>query len=463
MNTKFVNNLKLLLIILDAILINGIFIFFIYFFRPDILHKTNVEFLYLFIVLNFAWITSTLVCSVYDEKYIISITSFLNCSVRSWVSSLLIFSVIIVYLFNTTLAFMSVIVFLLLIYLSLLTNRLITGYCSKFYRTQYYNSNKVLIVGYNNLSIKLAEQLQADDINKNIIGFCEEENNVFELSKYPILGNVQNAIEICEKYKATEIYSTIMPEHNINIAKLILMAELNCIRFKLVPNLAMYMNMHTEVQHLEEIPIIAQFKEPLQSLNNRISKRTFDIIFSVLVIIFINSWLILLIATLIWIESKSAAIFSQLRTGMNNIPFRILKFTSMRKNKDSNSVQAVKNDKRVTKVGKFLRRTSLDEFPQFFNVLKGDMSIVGPRPHMLKHTDEYSKIIEQYMVRQFLKPGITGWAQVNGHRGETKNIHQMQKRIEYDIWYVENWSLRLDIKVIFLTVINAVKGEKNAY
>lgn len=135
----------------------------------------------------------------------------------------------------------------------------------------------------------------------------------------------------------------------------------------------------------------------------------------------------------------------------------------MRENMMANKEQATKDDKRITRVGKFLRRTSLDEFPQFLNVFIGNMSIVGPRPHMLEHTKEYSKLIGQYMVRQFLKPGITGWAQVNGYRGETKVIEQMQKRVEYDLWYLENWTPWLDLRIIFLTAYNIIRGEKNAY
>jgi putative colanic acid biosynthesis UDP-glucose lipid carrier transferase len=135
----------------------------------------------------------------------------------------------------------------------------------------------------------------------------------------------------------------------------------------------------------------------------------------------------------------------------------------MRVNDHAHLVQATRDDARITRIGRFLRRTSLDEFPQFLNVLMGDMSIVGPRPHMLKHTADYSKIIDEYMIRQFLKPGITGWAQVNGFRGETKTLDQMKKRVEYDLWYMENWSLWLDIKIMFLTVFNTIKGEENAF
>jgi len=135
----------------------------------------------------------------------------------------------------------------------------------------------------------------------------------------------------------------------------------------------------------------------------------------------------------------------------------------MRVNNDAHLRQAKRNDDRLTRIGKFLRRTNLDEFPQFINVLKGEMSIVGPRPHMLRHTEDYSKILSQYMIRQFLKPGITGWAQVNGLRGEISNEDQLRRRIEHDIWYLENWSLWLDIKVIFLTVFKSIQGDKNAF
>ena len=170
-----------------------------------------------------------------------------------------------------------------------------------------------------------------------------------------------------------------------------------------------------------------------------------------------------LIGLLIYLESPGPIFFSQLRSGKGNKSFRLLKFRSMKMNSNADKVQATKNDPRLTKIGKFIRRTSLDEFPQFINVLKGEMSVVGPRPHMLKHTEDYSKIVQQYMVRQFLLPGISGWAQVNGYRGEIHGNEQIIGRVECDIWYSENWSLWLDIRIIFLTVYKILVGEKNAY
>jgi putative colanic acid biosynthesis UDP-glucose lipid carrier transferase len=170
-----------------------------------------------------------------------------------------------------------------------------------------------------------------------------------------------------------------------------------------------------------------------------------------------------LIGLLIWLESRGPVFFIQKRSGRNNKPFDCIKFRSMRISKDAHTKQVTKDDTRITRVGKFLRKTNLDEFPQFLNVLVSQMSVVGPRPHMLKHTEDYSKLLDQYMVRQFLKPGITGSAQINGHRGETRTIDQMEKRVIDDLWYLENWSLWLDTKIILITAFNMIKGEKNAY
>lgn len=175
------------------------------------------------------------------------------------------------------------------------------------------------------------------------------------------------------------------------------------------------------------------------------------------------SWLVPVIGLLIKIESRGPVFFVQKRSGRYNDVFRCLKFRTMTVSDKSDLVQATKGDNRITRVGAFLRKTSLDEFPQFLNVFMGDMSIIGPRPHMLAHTEQYRNLINRYMVRQFVKPGISGWAQVNGYRGETETTELMEKRVEHDIWYMENWSLMLDIRILFLTVINMIRGEERAY
>jgi len=204
-------------------------------------------------------------------------------------------------------------------------------------------------------------------------------------------------------------------------------------------------------------------KEPLSDPKKQILKRTFDIVFSLLVIVFLLSWLIPLVAIIIKIESNESVFFLQKRSGYKNIPFNCIKFRSMASNKQADFQTAKKNDARVTKFGAFMRKTSIDELPQFINVFLGDMSVVGPRPHMLSQTDMYSKITKKYMTRHMVKPGITGWAQVMGARGEIFTDKDMERRIEKDIWYLQNWSFFLDMKIIFLTLYNIVRGDEQAY
>jgi putative colanic acid biosynthesis UDP-glucose lipid carrier transferase len=198
-------------------------------------------------------------------------------------------------------------------------------------------------------------------------------------------------------------------------------------------------------------------------LLNRFFKRLLDIGFSLFIIFFVFIWLFPILAILIKWESKGPIFFKQSRSGQGNKAFMCYKFRSMTVNQDSDTKQATRGDQRITKLGAFMRRTSIDELPQFFNVLIGNMSVVGPRPHMISHTAQYSKLIDKFMVRHFLKPGITGWAQVRGLRGETNTVKSMADRVEADVWYLENWSFPLDIKIIFLTVWNSVKGDKNAF
>src|SRR5690606_10508566 len=214
---------------------------------------------------------------------------------------------------------------------------------------------------------------------------------------------------------------------------------------------------------LGDVPVISIRQEPVYDIEGRFKKRLFDMLFSLLVVVLVLSWLYPLIGMLIKLESRGPIMFKQLRTGRDNKPFWCYKFRSMRVNNESDDRQATRGDSRITTIGAFLRRTSLDELPQFFNVLQGHMSVVGPRPHMLKHTEQYKTIIDHYMTRQFLKPGITGWAQVNGYRGETTEPRLMERRVAHDIWYLENWTTMLDVRIVFLTIINMLVGEKNAF
>ncbi|MDE7135619.1 MAG: exopolysaccharide biosynthesis polyprenyl glycosylphosphotransferase [Muribaculaceae bacterium] len=191
-------------------------------------------------------------------------------------------------------------------------------------------------------------------------------------------------------------------------------------------------------------------------------KRAFDVLFSSVALL-CSPIVFIPVAIAIKLDSPGPVFFRQKRTGYLGNEFYCYKFRTMRVNKNADSVQATKDDARKTKLGNFLRHSSIDELPQFWNVLKGDMSVVGPRPHMLAHTEEYRRLIDQYMVRHLVKPGITGWAQILGYRGATDEIWKMEKRVDSDVWYIEHWSFMLDMKIIVKTLTNAFLGEENAY
>ena len=205
------------------------------------------------------------------------------------------------------------------------------------------------------------------------------------------------------------------------------------------------------------------YRTKLSGKGSQFIKRTFDILVSGIFICLIFPFIYIIVGLLIKGTSKGPIIFKQKRNGLHGKEFWIYKFRSMRENEESDEQQATKEDARKTKIGNFMRRTNIDEIPQFLNVFLGDMSIVGPRPHMVKHTEEYSKQVDNFMIRHWVKPGITGWSQVTGLRGEIKNTDQIAKRVEGDIWYIEHWSFALDIRIIFMTIVNIIKGEKEAY
>jgi putative colanic acid biosynthesis UDP-glucose lipid carrier transferase len=290
--------------------------------------------------------------------------------------------------------------------------------------------------------------------------FDDEPSKVANSESY--LGATSACMDYVRANKVDEIICALPHTEHDTIERLIKDSDKNMVRFKLVPDYSFYQGSlrNQSFSNVQAVPIRV---EPLEDVLNRAAKRLFDIVFASLVIVFILSWLFPIIYFLIKMESPGPVFFVQTRSGLNNVPFNCFKFRSMRVNKESDSVQATKGDSRITKLGAFLRKTSLDELPQFFNVLMGNMSVVGPRPHMLSHTEQYSKLIDQFMVRHFIKPGITGWAQVTGYRGETKKVDEMLGRVEADVWYMENWSFILDLKIILMTVFKSIYGDSKAY
>nr|WP_321233997.1 undecaprenyl-phosphate glucose phosphotransferase [uncultured Psychroserpens sp.] len=275
--------------------------------------------------------------------------------------------------------------------------------------------------------------------------------------------DLNECFEYLKQENVDEIYCSISELTNTQLLQVIDFADNNLKILKFLPDNKEIYAKKLKYEYYDYIPILSLRNIPLDDSFTMIIKRTFDIIFSSLVIIFILSWLTPVVAILIKLESKGPIFFKQSRNGFNYKEFDCYKFRSMTPNKDAHLYQATRGDQRITRVGRFIRKTSIDELPQFFNVLFGDMSVVGPRPHMVSHTNMYAKRIDKFMVRHFVKPGITGLAQVSGFRGEVETDKDIIGRVKYDIFYIENWSLLLDLKIISLTFVNAIKGEDKAY
>ena len=259
-----------------------------------------------------------------------------------------------------------------------------------------------------------------------------------------------------------ELFCSLSHDENEEIIKLIRFCDHNIIHFYYVPRISGNFLLNLQPERLADTTVYTNHHEPLSHPFNWFIKRSFDIVVSFIVCCLMLPF-IPIIAFFIKRQSPGPIFFKQKRTGFNGRTFTCLKFRSMHVNKEADLKQATKDDPRKFPFGNFIRKTNIDEFPQFFNVLKGDMSIVGPRPHMLAHTELYGHIIDKYMVRHFSLPGITGWAQVSGSRGETKELWEMEERIQKDIWYIENWTFWLDIKIILRTAVALLIPDNKAY
>lgn len=279
------------------------------------------------------------------------------------------------------------------------------------------------------------------------------------------LGDVEAAKAYALQNRIDIMYCALPGTQREAITDLMEFCERNTIRFRVIPSAESFIPVvkTSDLEFHGAVPVSKIRREPLERPMARRVKRTFDIVFSLGVIVFIFTWLFPLLAILVKLSSRGPVFFQQKRLGRNNQQFVCWKFRSMRMNDVADSKQATKNDPRVTTVGKFLRKSNLDEMPQFFNVLMGHMSIAGPRPHPIRLNEQYREIIDKYMVRHFVRPGITGWAQVNGLRGETRTPELMEKRVELDVWYLENWSFWLDLKIVVKTVTNMFSKDPNAY
>lgn len=333
----------------------------------------------------------------------------------------------------------------------------------KIYRRRGGNYTRTVIVGCGPSAERLHYEMTHDrGFGYRIEGFfdlyCPPDFKHKELYR----GGLNDLERFVKENRTDEIFYTMSGENHEAVQQTLAVCENHMVKFHYVPQISPYLTRKFRLGAIGQMPVLVVRNNPLEHTVNKVMKRTFDILFSGTFLLF-SPLIFIPIAVAIKISSPGPVFFRQMRTGYKGRDFLCWKFRTMKVNATADSQQATRNDPRKTKLGDFLRRTSLDELPQFINVFLGDMSVVGPRPHMLKHTEDYRKLISKYMVRHLIKPGITGWAQVRGYRGQTEELWQMEKRIEHDIWYIEHWSFMLDLKIIARTVVNAFKKEENAF
>ena len=314
--------------------------------------------------------------------------------------------------------------------------------------------NRAIIVGWNDTAKKLNKLIEYNPtLGYKFIGYVTDD----DFREERIIGKTCELEQLIKEHQVEIVFVTLsLFNESSNSKEYLRLCNRTGVRLRFVPDNQQWFKNSTNMEKVGQLVIINPQEIPLDNFESQFSKRLFDIVFSSLVILLLLSWLTPLLAILIKLNSKGPVFFVQKRTGINNKTFRCLKFRSMKVNNESDMKQAVDGDSRITVLGNFLRKSNIDELPQFFNVFFGQMSIVGPRPHMLKHTDQYSGLIEGYLVRHYIKPGITGYAQVSGYRGETDELWKMERRVQCDMHYLENWNFLWDMKIIVMTLV----GEK---
>jgi len=331
-------------------------------------------------------------------------------------------------------------------------------YLKKYRLLTHNNYRSAVIIGYTPEALNLKKVFETrQDYGYRFHGFFSDKKQGPE-----IVGKIDELKAFVLEKRIDEIYCSLNEISNEKIKELVQFADEFRKTIKFIPDTKEILSKNLKIDYYELFPVLSLQKTQLHDPLVKGFKRAFDIFFSLIVIVCILSWLTPIIGFLILLESRGPIFFKQGRPGLDEKEFFCYKFRSMHQNVNTEQ-EASRNDPRVTRMGRFMRKTSIDELPQFFNVFLGDMSVVGPRPHLWSQNKAYANKIKKYMVRLYVKPGITGLAQVKGFRGEIETDEDMINRIKYDVFYIENWSFVLDIKIIVQTVINIFKGEEKAY
>ena len=426
----------------------------LFFFR-----ELNLNMVYYLLYQTFAWFFIAFIVRFYDVYRFTTPVEIISKLIRQ--AALFLLVVIAFFPFAKTAIFSgkAIAIFMSCSFVIIILFKYFLFYYLKRYRIITQNNfRSAIIIGYTPEAIRLKEVFESrKDYGYRFEGYFSDKKQNSEVK-----GKVEDIKEFVLEKNIDEIYCSLNEISNEKLKELVEFADDNKKQIKFIPDSKEIFSKNLKIDYYELFPVLSLQKTQLHNPTIKGVKRGFDILFSLFVIVFILSWMMPLIAILIKLESKGPIFFKQGRPGLDENEFFCYKFRSMQVN-ETTEREASKNDPRVTKMGRFMRKTSLDELPQFFNVLLGDMSVVGPRPHLWSQNKSYASKIKKYMVRHYVKPGITGLAQVKGYRGEIETDDDMINRIKFDVFYIENWSIVMDIKIIIQTVINIFKGEDKAY
>ena len=434
-------------IILDLVLINSI---------AYLLPINLAEVVLFHLYISAAWIVIALITEFYIIYRYSKVTRVLRLIVRQFFFYFLILYAFIGFFKQPNMSRLALAQYVALVFVTISVLKFLNYYLLMSFREKVKaDLRNVVVIGKNKKTAQLIQMFRdrveyGFEFRKQ---FCPREDGF----------RLQECFDYILENNIDEIYCSVSELHNDEILEFVNFADNNLKTLKFLPDNKNIYTKKLTFEYYDYIPILSLRDIPLHQPFNAFIKRVFDIVFSLIVILGLLIWITPILALLIWLESRGPLFFMQKRTGLDNKEFYCYKFRSMAMNTRADQQQASKDDMRITRIGKFIRKTSIDELPQFYNVLFGYMSVVGPRPHMVKHTDEYALKVDKYMVRHFVKPGITGLAQVRGYRGEVREKSDIQNRIKFDIFYIENWSFLLDLKIIIQTILNMLKGEEKAY
>ena len=438
-------------ILFDLIVITILSLFFF--------QELKLNFSYYIVYQSFTWILIAIIVKYYEVFRFTTPVEIITKLVKQF--SIFLLVVIAFFPFVKTAIFSgkAIAIFMTISFAIIVAFKYFMFFYLKKYRILTKNNfRNAVIIGYTPEAIRLKEVFDnRQDYGYRFQGYFSDKKQNPE-----VLGKIEDLKNFVIENRTDEIYCSLNEISNEKLKDLVDFADENGKTIKFIPDTKEIYSKNLKIDYYELFPVLSLQKTELHNPLIKGIKRAFDIVFSLLVIILLLSWLIPILAILIKLESKGPVFFKQGRPGLDEQEFFCYKFRSMQVNGFTEK-EASKNDPRVTKMGKFMRKTSIDELPQFFNVLLGDMSVVGPRPHLWSQNKAYANRIKKYMVRHYVKPGVTGLAQVKGFRGEIETDDDMINRIKFDVFYIENWSIVMDIKIIIQTVVNIFKGEEKAY